>query len=67
MAVKILALDATQEEQRQIMAELEVLHKVRPLYNSAVGSNCGCSPVFYVECTNIERDNVIIADAKKVN
>jgi len=28
MAVKILTLDATPEEQRQIKAELEILHKV---------------------------------------
>ena len=28
MAVKVLALDATTEEQKQIMAELEILHKV---------------------------------------
>ena len=30
MAVKVIALDATQEEQRQIMAELDILHKVCP-------------------------------------
>ena len=28
MAVKVLALDATVEEQRQIKSELEILHKV---------------------------------------
>lgn len=28
MAVKVLTLDATPEEQRQIKAELEILHKV---------------------------------------
>ncbi len=29
MAVKVLTLDATPEEQRQIMSELEILHRVR--------------------------------------
>jgi serine/threonine protein kinase len=29
MAVKVLALDVTPEEQKQIKAELEILHKVR--------------------------------------
>ena len=29
MAVKVLALDVTAEEQKQIKAELEILHKVR--------------------------------------
>ncbi len=28
MAVKVLALDVTSDEQKQIMAELEILHKV---------------------------------------
>ena len=28
MAVKVLALDVTQEEQKQIKSELEILHKV---------------------------------------
>ncbi len=28
MAVKVLALDITSDEQKQIMAELEILHKV---------------------------------------
>ena len=28
MAVKVLALDATPEEQKQIKSELEILHKV---------------------------------------
>ncbi len=31
MAVKVLALDATPEEQKQIKSELEILHKVRNL------------------------------------
>ena len=30
MAVKVLALDATPEEQKQIKSELEILHKVGP-------------------------------------
>ncbi|CAI8006468.1 Dual specificity mitogen-activated protein kinase kinase 5 [Geodia barretti] len=32
MAVKVIALDATQEEQRQIMAELDILHKCDSSY-----------------------------------
>ena len=30
MAVKVLVLDATPEEQKQIKSELEILHKVSP-------------------------------------
>jgi mitogen-activated protein kinase kinase 5 len=32
MAVKVIALDATQDEQRQIMAELDILHKCDSSY-----------------------------------
>ena len=36
MAVKVLVLDATPEEQRQIKAELEILHKVGSIWVRAL-------------------------------
>ena len=42
MAVKVLALDVTLEEQKQIKAELEILHKVST-QRSVESGHDGCS------------------------